>query len=388
MQETVKYRDRKNTDCEKWDGLKEQFGKAELLPAWVADMDFEAPACVQEALRKYVDFNVYGYYKVPEDYWQSFISWERKYHSYQVKKEWIRFVPGVVPAIYWLIQMLTGEGDSVLVMPPVYYPFFHAAEETGRRLIRCPLRCRNGVYEMDTELFKRKIKEEKVRLFILCSPHNPVGRVWTRKELKTILDLCLENHVFVIADEIHQDLITGEREQTAAAAVGSYDSILITLTSAAKTFNLSGCQNGFLIIPDSGLRQRYDETARRLHLTEGGSFGYIAVQAAYQGGRQWLEKVLCLVRDNYVCLKEALSQSLPEAVVSPLEGTYLAWVDLSGAVKKERVKELVQNRCGLAVDFGEWFGGREYEGYIRINLATSRENVKEIADRLSLLIEG
>lgn len=131
MQETVKYRDRKNTDCEKWDGLKEQFGKAELLPAWVADMDFEAPACVQEALRKYVDFNVYGYYKVPEDYWQSFISWERKYHSYQVEKEWIRFVPGVVPAIYWLIQMLTGEGDSVLVMPPVYYPFFMRQRKQG-----------------------------------------------------------------------------------------------------------------------------------------------------------------------------------------------------------------------------------------------------------------
>lgn len=380
--ETIVYKNRENTNCEKWDGLQEQYGQIGLLPMWVADMDFEAPSCVREALKSYVEFNVYGYYKVPEAFFQSFIDWEKNYHNYEVKKEWMRVMPGVVPAIYWCVQMLTEAKDSVAVMPPVYYPFFHAVKETGRKLVECPLKRNEASYVMDVDLFEKLVCQKKVKVLLLCSPHNPVGRVWTKQELKEVLDLCKEHHVYVIADEIHQDLIMEGQTQITAASAGDYNEILLTVTAATKTFNLAGCQSAFLIVPDEKLRARCDEMLEKLHLTEGNSFGYVAIQAAYENGRPWLEQVLMLIKENYQYLKQELEERLPDAVVAPLEGTYLAWVDLSAYIEPGKTKEFIQRRCRLAVDYGEWFGGKEYEQFIRLNLATRIENVKESVKRI------
>ena len=384
MKEVLTFRDRQNTNCEKWDGLADQFGQSDLLPLWVADMDFEAPLCVQEALAAYLKTAVYGYYHPPKEYLESFIKWEADWHTYQVEKEWIRFVPGVVPAIYWMIQTVTKPQEHVLILPPVYYPFFHAIEESDRRLSQCPLRYgEDGSYTMDLRGIEQCIKEEQVKLFLLCSPHNPAGRVWKREELKAVLDLCKKYHVFVLADEIHQDLILEPNKQIAAATVGDYDSILVTVTSATKTFNIAGCQNAFIILPDAEIRRKFDQTLCRLHMKEGSSFGYVAVQAAYTYGRPWLELVRKQILENYNCLKTKLIKLLPEAILTPLEGTYLAWINLEAYLKNADVCETVQGKCHLAVDYGEWFGGEQYRSFIRINLATKQEYIEEAVKRLA-----
>lgn len=383
MGEVLKYRDRTNTDCEKWDGMGEVFGERHLLPLWVADMDFESPSCIKEALQKYVQNGIYGYYRPPEQYMQSFIDWEKERHSYEIKREWVRFVPGVVQSIYWMVQSVTVDGDHVLVMPPVYYPFFNAVEETGRKLSKCPLICENGYFKMDFDTMERKIVEDNVKLFILCSPHNPAGRVWKREELARALYICKKHSVFVIADEIHQDLILGNAPQTAVGTVADGYEAMATVTSATKTFNIAGCQNAFIIIEDDKVRKKFDQTVSRIHMTEGSSFGYIAVQAAYSQGREWLELILEKLRENYACLKKLVEKKLPGAVLSPLEGTYLAWLDLSNYISGEHIRKVVQEKCGLAVDYGEWFGGAEYASCIRINLATKTELIEIAIERLA-----
>lgn len=385
MKETIIYKERKGTNCEKWDGLLEEYGREDLLPVWVADMDFEAPSCVKKALLEYVDFNVYGYYHVPESFYQAIISWEEKYQGYHVKKEWIRFIPGVVPAIYWLVQMWTKKGESVLVMPPVYYPFLNSVKETGRKLVECPLQKDGERYTMNLELFERQIQEENVKVFILCSPHNPVGRVWTREELQAVLDICERYGVYVIADEIHQDIIMSGHKKVTAAACGDYDEYLITLASASKSFNLAGFQCAYAIIPNEELRGEYDRLAKELHFTEGTNFAYIATQAAYEHGRPWLDSVCEIIEGNYQYLKRELEMTMPEVKIAPLEGTYLAWMDMSAYVNPEQMKDAILNTCHLAVDFGEWFGGDNYKSHIRLNLATSKENIKEVIAHLQLL---
>lgn len=381
----VVYKDRKNSGCEKWDNLKTEFGSEDLIAAWVADMDFEAPYCVKEALREYVEFGVYGYCAVDDEFYNSFISWEKKYHSYEIQREWIRFIPGVVPAIYWMVQKYADEGEAVIVMPPVYYPFLNSIKETGRKLVECPLVENDGIYSMNFELFEKIIIENAVKVFILCNPHNPVGRVWTKSELKTVLDICKKHEVFVISDEIHQDLVSEGITKITAATVGEYDGMMLTLTSASKSFNIAGFQSAFAIAPDENVRANLDDMIRRIHLNEGGTPGYIAVRAAYENGREWLEEVKGIISKNYKILKEMLNDNLPKAVISPLEGTYLMWINLSAYMKDEPIGETAVKVCKIAGDYGSWFGGEAYNGYLRINLATSEENIHEIGRRLSLL---
>ena len=378
----IVYKERKNTDSMKWDGCKEKFGEENLLPLWVADMDFEVPSCVKEALMKYINFGVFGYYQPPKEYEEAFIRWEETYHNYKVSRDWIRFSPGVVPAFNWLIHILTKENDSVIIMPPVYYPFRDAIVNNHRTLVESPLlRTENG-YVIDYEDFEEKIKTNDVKVFIFCSPHNPVGRVWKREEIQRVMDICKKYHVYVISDEIHQDIIMKGYEQIPAATTGDYDEILVTLTAATKTFNLAACQNSILIIPDEKLRGMYDEYLGRLRIKGGNAFGYIAVQSAYEHGREWFEEVLAVIESNYHLLRKRLEVELPEAWISNLEGTYLMWIDLSNYLKREKIEQVLQNQCGLAVDYGAWFCGNEHEGFIRVNLATKPENVEIAAQKL------
>lgn len=378
----VVYKDRKYTDCEKWDNCMDRFHENDLLPLWVADMDFEAPECVKEALKKYVDFGVYGYYAVPQSYYDAFIRWEETYHGYKVKQEWVRFAPGVVPAFNWLLHILTKEKDSVIVMPPVYYPMRDAVLNNNRILVESPLKRTETGYVMDYEDFEQKIKENDVKLFIFCTPHNPVGRVWAKEEIIKVLEICKKYHVYVIADEIHQDIIMSAYEKVTAATVGNYDEILVTLTAASKTFNLAACQNSIVVIPDKKLRELYDDYMVRIRIKGGNAFGYIAVQSAYEGGREWLEEVLEIIEGNYRYMKEALQEKLPDVWVSELEGTYLMWIDLGAYVKPEDIEEILQKKCGLAVDYGAWFGDDGYDTFIRVNLATKRENIERAAKKI------
>lgn len=384
----VIYKDRFGTDCNKWDGCEEKFGDEHLLPLWVADMDFEAPSCVKQALKEYVDFGVFGYYQIPNRYYEAFINWEKTYHDYDVKKEWIRFAPGVVPAFNWLIHILTNEQDGVLITPPVYYPFKDAVVNNNRTLIESPLMRLEDHYELDYEDFERKIKEQNVKLFIFCTPHNPVGRVWKRDEIVKVLDICKKYGVYVIADEIHQDIIMDGYQKVTAAATGNYDEIMVTLTAATKTFNLAGCQNSIVVIPNESLRKRYDDYLTRLRITGGNAFGYIAVQSAYDGGRKWLDEVLNIIEENYHLMKSILEEKLPKVWIPKLEGTYLMWIDLGAYVSADEIESVIQKDCGLAVDYGSWFGGESYGTFIRVNLATREENIRLAAEKIVEALEA
>ncbi len=384
----VIYKDRLGTDCSKWDGCEEKFGDKNLLPLWVADMDFEAPSCVKEALRKYVDFGVFGYYRVPDSYYEAFINWEKTYHDYKVEKEWIRFAPGVVPAFNWLLHILTKEQDGVILMPPVYYPMREAVVNNHRTLVESPLKRTETGYVMDCEDFEKKIVDNDVKLFILCSPHNPVGRVWTKEELTCVLDICKKHHVYVLADEIHQDIIMDGYQKVTAAATGNYDEIMVTLTAATKTFNLAGCQNSIVVIPNESLRKRYDDYLTRLRITGGNAFGYIAVQSAYEGGRKWLDEVLNIIEENYHLMKSILEEKLPKVWIPKLEGTYLMWIDLGAYVSADEIESVIQKDCGLAVDYGSWFGGEAYGTFIRVNLATREENIRLAAEKIVEALEA
>lgn len=384
----VIYKDRLGTDCNKWDGCEEKFGDEHLLPLWVADMDFEAPSCVKQALKEYVDFGVFGYYQIPNRYYEAFINWEKTYHDYDVKKEWIRFAPGVVPAFNWLIHILTNEQNGVLITPPVYYPFKDAVVNNNRTLVESPLMRLEDYYELDYEDFERKIKEQNVKLFIFCTPHNPVGRVWKKEEIVKVLDICKKYGVYVIADEIHQDIIMDGYQKVTAAATGNYDEIMVTLTAATKTFNLAGCQNSIVVIPNESLRKRYDDYLTRLRITGGNAFGYIAVQSAYEGGRKWLDEVLNIIEENYHLMKSILEEKLPKVWIPKLEGTYLMWIDLGAYVSADEIESVIQKDCGLAVDYGSWFGGEAYGTFIRVNLATREENIRLAAEKIVEALEA
>lgn len=380
--EEIKYVDRVGTDCNKWDSMDARFGDNDLMALWVADMDFMVPECVRKAAREYADFGIYGYYKVPDAYYQNFIDWEEKYHHCHIEKQWLRFSPGVVSPINWYVNMKTKPGDSIIVLTPVYYPFLDAIRDNGRQLISCDLVRKDKVYHIDYADFEKKIVDNKVKLFILSSPHNPVGRVWKKEELEQLLAICRKHQVFVVADEIHHDLIMPGYEHTEILNIPGYTDMLVVLTAGSKTFNLAGCKNSFVILPDEKLRQEYDDFLATLRIRGGNAFGYVAVAAAFGGGRPWLEGVIDIIHKNAQYVEETLAEKLPEAVVSPLEGTYLQWVDLGAYVKPNETQELIQNKCRLAVDYGEWFGGERFGSFIRLNLATSPENIKEAVSRI------
>ncbi len=371
----LEYVDRRGTGSEKWDGQEKTFGENGLLGMWVADMDFKTAPCVRQALARLVDEGVFGYNIPPEGYYTAFADWQWERHGYAVDRKWLRFTPGVVTGLNLLVQMLTEVQDAVIILSPVYYPFANAVRNNDRRLIECDLVNDGGAYSVDFEKFERDIVENDVRAFILCSPHNPVGRVWTSEELRRMLDICKVHDVKVIADEIHNDFVFEPYTHHCAATVGSYDDILVTLMAPSKTFNLAGCQNAFVIIPDEGLRQQFDALQKTLAMTNGSMFGYVAAEAAYRGGAAWFDELKQTVWENYTFARDALTGQLPQAVVSELQGTYLMWIDLGAYLAPAELEDFFQHRCRLAVDYGRWFG-KSGQTMVRLNLATSRENVQ------------
>lgn len=381
----MEYVDRKNTCCSKWDGLESQFGEDGLLSMWVADMDFACPDCVVQALEKYVRQPL-GYFEPPASYFETVARWEKEQHGYEVKPEWICVTPGVVPAIHWAVRVFTQPGDSVMISTPVYYPFMNAVNNCGeRKLVKNHLKKTGKRYEIDFEAFEKDIEDNNVKLYILCNPHNPVGRVWTAEELRTLLDICKNHHVMVISDEIHQDIINPGlgRKKVTAATIGDYDDILITMAAASKTFNMAAVQNSFIIIPDKDHRERYKTFLKNMSLDHVNGFGYTATEAALKGAGAWLKEALDTIFGNYNYVKERFEKECPKVEVAELEGTYLVWLDFSAYFKtQEEIRDFLQGKCKIAMDYGTWFGGDGYDAFARMNVATSRENVKEACDRL------
>lgn len=378
--------DRHGTSCSKWDILPTKFGETDLVSMWVADMDFKVPEAVIETLREKVDFGIFGYTLTPDSYYDAFIKWEKEQHGWEIQKEWIRFTPGVVTGLFWFVHMCTKPGDSVILHMPVYYPFHAAIKDTDRNLVFSELVNTNGHYTIDFDDFEKKIVDNDVKLYIMSSPHNPVGRVWTEEELTRILEICRKHNVIVLSDEIHHDLIIGDRPHIPTATIGGgkYYDMVVTMTAPSKTFNLAGMKNSFVIIPDEKMRAEFDKLAVNLHETFGASLGYFAAEAAYNHGREWLDTVIDIIRDNYHYVAQRIEKDLPKAVLTPLEGTYLAWLDLSGYVgkaTKDEMKDFVQTKARLAVDYGSEFGDGGL-GFIRLNLATHPDYVRKAMDGL------
>ena len=378
----LEYVERKGTASNKWDGLTETFGADSLLPLWVADMDFRVDSHITDALSDYMKTGVFGYYKIPDSYYDSFIEWENTEHGLSVEREWIRYSPGVVCGFNFALQVLTDPGDSVIVTTPVYYPFLHAVTNNDRRLVCSELVSRDGRYYIDFDDFESRIVSENVKAFIFCSPHNPVSRVWSPEELSRLLDICRRHSVAVISDEIHHDLVFSGSVHTPTMCMAQEKDRIIMLTSASKTFNIAALRNSYVVISDPEIRADWDRFMTGLRLNMGNPMGYVAAEAAYRYGREWLSEIKDVITGNYEYIREEFSKHLPHVVMTPLEATYLAWADFGYYLKPEEIQPFMQDRCSLAFDYGSWFGGDQSGSFIRINLATSRENITDMVSRI------
>ena len=375
--------ERKGTYSLKWDALDKRFGNADLISMWVADMEIKAPKEVIEALKERCEHGVFGYSYVSDEYYNSVINWLKEKHNYEIKKEWLRFTNGVVTAIYCFVNIFTKVDDAILILTPVYYPFHNAVKDNNRKLITCDLKNTDGYFTIDYDEVEKKIVENNVKLFIQCSPHNPAGRVWKEEELAKILEICKKHNVLVISDEIHQDITMKGYKHIPSAIVanGKYADNLITVSAASKTFNLAGLIHSNIIISNDELRKKYDKEIKKINQTEINILGMLATQVAYEKGSEWLENVKEIIEDNFNYLKTELNKHIPEITITNLEGTYLVFLDLRKIIPIDKVKKFIQDKCNLAIDFGEWFGA-SFKGFIRINLATDPEIVKKAVESI------
>ncbi|ABR31108.1 cystathionine beta-lyase [Thermosipho melanesiensis] len=360
---------RKGTNSFKWDL------KPNVLPLWVADMDFEVSEEIKEAIKSRVNHGVYGYTFRPKSYYEAIINWFRNYHAFDIKREWIVPIPGVVPGISFAIQAFTLPGDKIIIQPPVYRPFHEVVVELGRRLIYNKLIESDGYYKMDFEDLENKIDKD-VKMLILCSPHNPVGRVWKEEELKRLGEICLRNNIIVVSDEIHADIVYKRKHNVFLGVNEKFFKNSIVLTSPNKSFNIAGLQSGNAIIPNKCLRERFEKIINSQHLGLSNIFAIVATEVAYNYGRQWLEKLLDYLYQNVLLVKEFLEKELNIKVSVP-EGTFLMWLDFR---KFDDAYNRVLN-AGVWLNDGKDFGPGG-EGFLRMNIATSREILNEALKRI------
>lgn len=379
---------RNNTKSLKYDFAKERNMPEDLLPLWVADMDFQTSPEIIEALNKAVSHGIYGYSEGKEEYFDAVYSWYNDNFNWQVKKEWLIKTPGVVFAIVLAINALTNEGDSVLIQNPVYYPFTEVIIDNNRKLVNNSL-VRNGKkYEIDFEDFEKKIIENNVKLFILCSPHNPVGRVWKKWELEKIGNICLKHNVKIVSDEIHSDFVYPENKHIVFSSLDEkYQNITITCTAPTKTFNLAGLQISNIFIPNLEIRKKVLKQLDKVGYSQVNLMGLVACEAAYKYGRQWLNELKEYLLDNLNFLRDYLETNIPQIKLIEPEGTYLIWLDCSalGFEDKELEKFIVE-KAKLWLDSGYIFG-KEGEGFQRINIACPRETLKKALEQLKEAVD-
>jgi len=370
---------RKNTGSEKWDHCDRLFGGENLLPLWVADMDFRAPREVLDALAEKAAHGIFGYSTYMGSTYDSVISWFSRRHGWEIKKEWILYSPGVVPALNLLVKTFTGPYDGIIIQRPVYHPFMRVVEGNGRRLLNNPLRQNSsGEYEIDFEDLKEQARQPSAKMMILCSPHNPVGRVWNEDELREIIKICSANDIMLISDEIHCDLIlNGHRHIPLSNLAGEFSNRIITCTAPSKTFNLAGLQVSNIIIPEEEKRKKFKKSLMMSSMMECNSFAPVAMEAAYNYGEKWLESLLIYIKGNFEFLKEFISKENINADVTDLQGTYLAWVDFRNyKLETGKLEDLFMKKAGVAPSPGHIFG-HEGAGFMRFNLACPRSILEE-----------
>lgn len=380
--------DRRNTNCMKWDRLEELFGGTGLLPLWVADMDFSAPPAVLKAIKERTNHPIFGYNYSSDEYYQAVISWMKRRHNWNIDREWILFTPGVVPALSYSVKAYTEPDDNIIIQSPVYRPFYTTIENNGRNIITNPLIYRDGRYFMDYEDLEAKI-DSKTKLLILCSPHNPVGRVWTKEELTKLGEICLKNDIIIISDEIHFDIVYKGYDHTVLANVSpEIRERCIICTAPSKTFNIAGLQISNIIIPNNELREKYSLELEKDHIIRPNVFGEEALVAAYNESEDWLDSLLEYLEKNRDFFISFVDKNIPQLKVVKPEGTYLLWVDFSDlGMNSEELRDFLVNKCKLAVNPGEMFG-KESGLFQRFNIGCPRSILEEALIRIEKAVNG
>lgn len=380
--------DRSNNFSAKWSEMDKKYGSNDLLPMWVADMDFKTAPSVIDAMKERLDQGIFGYTTRPNSYNESIVNWISRRYGWDIKSDWIIFSPGVMPSISLIIQEMTEKNDKIMIQEPVYSPFNNVVKDNERELVISPLiKLEDGSYIMDFEDIESKIKD--VKMFILCNPHNPVGRVWTKEELKKLGDICIKNNVKVISDEIHSDIIfKGNKHIPFASISEEFAKNSITCMAPTKTFNLAGLQMSQVILPNEEDYMKLDSAFARLDIRRNNAFSLVATEAAYNHGEDWLKEFLEYIEGNADFAINYIEENMPTLKVKKPEGTYLLWVDFSktGLTDDEVAKALIEKgkvALNSGVSFG--IGGK---GYQRINLACPRPMVEDACNRIKVAIEG
>lgn len=370
---------RRHSGSYKWDAIPE-----DTLPLWVADMDFEVAPAIKKALADRVEHGIFGYTQVDDAYYEAVIGWFARRHQWTIDRQWMIYTSGVVPAISCAIQALTLPGEKVLIQTPVYNCFFSSIRNQGCEYVESALVRTGDSYTIDFDDFEAKCADEKTTVFLLCNPHNPGGRVWTREELARMGDICARHHVRVISDEIHCELVMPGFRYTPFAAVNEANlDNSVTLNSPSKSFNTAGLQIANIVCKDEEMRRRIDRVINIYEVCDVNPFGPVALKAAYNESEDWLDALNLYLWDNYRLLKQYLADHLPTAQVLKLEGTYLAWVDISAlGITSEAATEKLLEEGKVFVSSGTHYGATAGEGYLRINLACQRDLLRQGLERL------
>lgn len=374
---------RKNTNAIKYDLAKKRGKPEDAVSLWVADMDFPTAPCIQKAVAEKAAHGIWGYSRPDNRYYDALKKWYKERHNFEVQNEWVVNTPGVCFALAAAIKAFTKEGESVLIQKPVYYPFFNIINSLQRKVVNSSLILKNNHYEIDFDDFERKIVQENVKMFILCSPHNPGGRVWTKQELQKISEICLAHNVLVVSDEIHSDITFGSNIHTVYGSLSEQalkNSIICTAPS--KSFNLAGLQFSNIFIADEKLRKAFSEELDKTGYDEPSVFGIVAATAAYSEGADWFDSVKSYIWENILFAKNYIEENAPQIKVLVPEGTYLLWLDFSKTrLSDSEINDRVLNKAKVWLDRGSMFG-KEGEKFQRINCATPRIILEDALKRI------
>jgi cystathionine beta-lyase len=374
--------ERRGTDSVKYDLAEKLFESSEVIPMWVADMDFEVPGFIRDAIAARNSHPVFGYTYRSSRFNGALTSWLKRRHGWEVQPESVSFSPGIVPALNLCVMEMTSPGDRIVVQPPVYFPFFKAITNHHRELVHNQLVETRGEYQMDFDHLKRQF-QQGASMFFFCHPHNPVGRVWKRDELEKLAALCIEYKVTVISDEIHSDLILFDNKHIPLASLGKeIADLTVTCVAPSKTFNLAGLYTSAVVITNPLLKEKYDRILDAVHVGGGNIFGQVAMEAAYTLGDEWLDQLISYLEQNFRILESELKRAVPGLIISPLQATYLAWIDFSFLKKSDReLKEFMVREARVGLNDGPMFGpgGEQHQ---RLNIATPSKILRQGIGRM------
>lgn len=380
--------DRSNNFAAKYDEREKKFGTSNVIPLWIADMDFEVARPINDALINRANQGIFGYTSRPDSYYEAFCHWEKTRNNWIINKDLISFSPGVVPSLSVIVREFSNIEDKILIQTPVYPEFYDVIESWGRVVIENQLLEQNGVYSIDFQDFEEKLKQ-KPKLFIMCSPHNPVGRVWSREELEQVTRLCLRYNVMIISDEIHSDLILWDNKHIPTATISKeVQDKTITCTSCTKTFNLAGLQASVVIFPNAEVKETFDVFWRGMDIHRNNCFSLVAVEAAYNHGGEWLDQLIPFIEDNINFIENFCLNNIPKIKPSKPESTYLVWLDCRELeLGNEELKKFMINQAGLGLNAGNDFC-RSLSGYMRLNAACPRSILEKAMQQLEKAVNS